>query len=78
MVSVTVSTATVRNKTELFSNDTTIKGVFDAMEIDYSRGTTCLDGAPLDAAQMNQTLKSFGISEDGKCRLNSIIKTDNA
>ena len=64
-----------RNEHDL-SENTTIRQALEAAHIDYTRGTTSLDGATLAPGQMDKTFAEMGITE--KCYLLNVVKADNA
>lgn len=66
----------VTRKTMLISEDTTVRQALEANGINYTTGRLHLDGAPLQAGDIDKTFASFGISE--KCYLTSVVKADNA
>lgn len=66
----------VRKETTIVDEHTTIRDFFDEVGIDYSKGNTTLDGAPLQPGEINKTFADFGISE--KCYLYNVVKVDNA
>ena len=80
MVKVRVAN-NVKREDVLVSEETTIRAIFESNGIDYSRGTTTIDGSPLGAGELNKTLAQLGYTgEDGKdkCYLYNVVKADNA
>lgn len=75
MIKCTVITAGGR-KSDIFEETKTPKEILDYFDVDYSAATNSLDGARLDSAGMNKSLRDLGITKD--CRLSSIVKIDNA
>lgn len=69
-------TTTAGRKSDLFDEGTTLREVFDALDVDYSVATNCIDGMRIDPAGMDKTLRQWGV--DKECRLSSIVKIDNA
>jgi len=75
MIKVFITT-TAGRKSDLFDEETTIREIFDAFEVDYSTATNCIDGTKLDPAGMDKSLREWGVEKE--CRLSSIVKIDNA
>ena len=75
MIQVTVGTNTNRRRVNVDPN-LTIKEVLEQNNVNYSATTIHLDGAPLNAAEINSTFTDLGIDSD--CYLLSIIKCENA
>ena len=67
---------TAGRKSDLFDEGTTLREIFDSFDVDYSIGTNCIDGARIDPAGMDKTLREWGVTKE--CRLSSIVKIDNA
>lgn len=76
MVKVTVGTNLDRNEVLVNPETTTIKELFKDNGVAYERATNYLDGCPLHAGQINQTLAELNVTSD--CTLLSVIKNDNA
>lgn len=53
-----------------------IRDFFEANNINYHVGVTSLDGAPLQAGQMDMTFEDFNITDS--CWLTVVVKADNA
>lgn len=66
----------VKRDSTIVSPDTTINAFFENVGIDYSRGTTTLNGAPLSAGDVYKTFADLGI--EGECYLYNVVKLDNA
>lgn len=60
-----------------FSHDVTLKDVIEASGLDFTRGTSTLDGATLNPGDINKTFASLGYT-DGDVRLLNVAKQDNA
>lgn len=59
------------------AHDVTLRDIMDASGIDFSRGTSTLDGATLNPGDINKTFAALGYA-DGECRLLNVVKADNA
>ncbi len=55
---------------------TSLRSALEGAGIDYSRGSMHLDGATLQAGDLDKTFAELGIQE--KCFLLNVIKADNA
>lgn len=66
----------VRRETKLVNANMTIREFFNEVGIDYSRGQTNLDGAPIQAGQFDSTFAQLGVTTE--CYLYNIVKADNA
>lgn len=75
MVKITVGN-NVKRETVIVDSSATLRAVLEGAEIDYSRGTTHLDGAPLGPGDLDKTFADFGITE--RAFLLNVTKTDNA
>ena len=75
MIKVTVGNNMKRN-TVIVDSGMTIRQVLTDAGIDYSRGSTNLDGATLQPGDFDKTFAQFGITEN--CYLLNVVKTDNA
>lgn len=75
MINVTIGNNLKRSNI-IVSENTTIRKALEDNGIDYTRGTTSLDGATLAAGQMDQTFAQMGVTE--KCYLLNVVKADNA
>jgi hypothetical protein len=69
-------TTTAGRKSDLFDENTTIREIFNHFDVDYSVATNSIDGARLDPAGINKTLKEWGVKDE--CRISSVVKIDNA
>lgn len=75
MIKVTVGNNLKR--TQVMKNEnTTLRTILEEAEIDYTKGTMHLDGAPLGPGDLDKTLAQHGITE--KCFLLNVVKADNA
>ncbi len=75
MIKVIVGTTTQR-KEKNYTADTTIRSILEDNAIDYSVSQIMLDGASLNAGDMDRTLASLNITE--KCMLIAVVKAANA
>lgn len=66
----------VSRKTVPTTTDTTIRSFLEDNEIDYTRGSIHLDGAPLSAGDFDKTFADFGVTS--KAYLLQVVKADNA
>ena len=66
----------VQRRSTIVDSSTTLRQVLDAAQIDYTRGSMHLDGAPLQPGDLDKTFAQFGITE--QCYLLNVVKTDNA
>lgn len=66
----------VKRETVIVNSSTTLKQVLEDAGVDYTRGVMNLDGATLQAGDLNKTFEQFGITE--KCFLLNVVKADNA
>ena len=75
MIQVTIGTNTTRNKIIVDENKT-VKETLESNDIDYSKATIHLDGAPLSAAEMQSTFAALNVTES--CFLTSVVKSSCA
>lgn len=75
MIRVTVGTNTNR-KNVVVDETATLRQVLENNEIDYSRANVNLDGASLNAGDMDKSFADLGITEN--CFLIASVKQDNA
>lgn len=75
MLNVTVRN-NVKKVTVAVDSETTLRQVLTEAGIDYSRGMTMLDGAPLQTGDMDKTFAQLGIT--GDAQISNVIKADNA
>lgn len=75
MIQVTVGN-NVKRERVLVPETSTLRSVLEANEVDYTRGTMNLDGAPLGPGDLDKTFAQFGITD--KTFLLNVIKADNA
>lgn len=66
----------ISRKNIIIDENTTIKDALKANGIDYTRGVTTLDGATLNAGEINKTFAEMGVTSD--CSLLNVVKADNA
>lgn len=59
------------------ANDVTVRDVLEGSGIDFTRGTTTMDGAILQPGDINKTFAALGYT-DGDVRLLNVVKADNA
>ena len=76
MITVTIGTNLDRNEIMVDPETVTIKQLFKDNGVAYERATNYLDGCPINASQINQTLAQLNVTSD--CTLLSVIKNDNA
>lgn len=76
MITVTIGTNLERKEVMVDPTAVTIKELFKNNGVAYERATNYLDGCPINAAQINQTLAELNVTSD--CTLLSVIKNDNA
>ena len=76
MVQVICGNNVTRSKVIVDENNTTPRMVLENSGIDYSVGTTHLDGATLQIGEMDKTLAELGVTT--KCYLLNVRKADNA
>lgn len=75
MIQVKIVTTTNR-KTIAIDENSTVRNVLEANEVNYSNAPVYLDGAPLGIGDHDKTFAQLGITE--KCMLASVVKTQNA
>ena len=75
MIKVIVGTTTQRNEKN-YTAGTTIRTILEDNAIDYSVAQVMLDGASLNAGDMDRTLSDMNITE--KCMLIAVVKASNA
>lgn len=76
MITVTIGTNLDRKEILVDPETKTIKDLFKENGIAYERATNYLDGCPINASQINQTLAQLNVTSD--CTILSVIKNDNA
>ena len=76
MITVTVGTNLDRKDIMVDPETATVKQIFKDNGVAYERATNYLDGCPINASQINQTLAQLNVTSD--CVLLSVIKNDNA
>lgn len=75
MIQVIVGTTTTRN-TKNYTADTTLRYILEDNAVDYSVAQVMLDGASLQAGDMDKTLADMHVTE--KCMLIAVVKASNA
>lgn len=65
-----------RSEVAIEEKTMTLRECLEKHGVDYSTGTTSLDGAPLAPGDMDKTFEELGIVD--KCYLYSIKKLNNA
>lgn len=76
MITVTIGTNLDRKEILVDPETKTLKDLFKENGVAYERATNYLDGCPINAAQINQTLAQLNVTSD--CTILSVIKNDNA
>lgn len=66
----------VKRQAVIVESSATLRSVLENAGVDYARGTTNLDGSPLQGGELDKTFEEFGITE--KCFLLNVAKLDNA
>lgn len=61
---------------DIIESTVTVREFLEKHNVDYSRGSTMIDGSVLGAGDMDRTFESFGITT--KCFVSNVVKTDNA
>lgn len=75
MIRVIVGTTTQRNEKN-YTPGTTIRSILEDNAVDYSVSQVMLDGASLQAGDMDKTLADMNVTE--KCMLIAVVKAANA
>lgn len=75
MIEVIVGTTTTRNKKN-YTASTTIRTILEDNAVDYSVAQVMLDGASLQAGDMDKSLADMNITN--KCMLIAVVKASNA
>ena len=75
MIQVTVGSTTNRTK-KMYPAETTIRYILEDNDIDYGVATIMIDGANIQADEMDQSLAALGKVE--KCMLIAVIKAEAA
>lgn len=80
MIKVYVGT-TLKKAPKMVDENRTLKDVLTENNVDYTKGITTLDGAPLGAGALNKTFLEYGY--DGTeghnmATLMNVVKADNA
>ena len=75
MIQIKITTNTLR-KTIATDENSTVRDVLEANDINYDITPVYIDGAPLEIGDHDRTFAELGITE--KCLLSAVIKTENA
>ena len=75
MVQIKIVTNTQR-KTIITDENSTVRQVLEANEVNYAQAPVYIDGAPLKVGDHDKTFSELGILE--KCMLTAVVKTQNA
>ena len=75
MIQIKITTNTLR-KTIATDENSTVRDVLEAHDINYDITPVYIDGAPLEIGDHDRTFAELGITE--KCLLSAVIKTENA
>lgn len=75
MVKVTVGN-NVKRESVIVDASTTLRSVLENAGVDYTKGTTHLDGASLNPGDLDKSFQQLGVTE--KCFLLNVVKADNA
>ena len=75
MIQVIVGTTTNRT-TKNYTAGTTIRHILEDNAVDYSVSQVMLDGASLQAGDIDKTLSDMNVTE--KCMLIAVVKAANA
>lgn len=75
MISIKIVTNTSR-KTIITDENSSVRDVLEANEVNYENAPVYIDGAPLGIGDHDKTFAQLGIQE--KCMLTSVVKTENA
>lgn len=76
MIKITVGNTLKREVVLKDEATTTLRSVLEEAGVDYTKGTTTLDGATLQPGSLDKTFKEFGITTT--CFLLNVVKADNA
>lgn len=66
----------IKRETVIVEKSESLRNVLENVGIDYTRGLTTLDGAPMQPGDLDKTFDDFGIAD--RCYLLSVVKADNA
>ena len=75
MIQIKIVTNTSR-KTITTDENSTVREVLEANDVNYEVAPVYIDGAPLGIGDHDKTFAQLGITE--KCMLTSVVKTENA
>lgn len=76
MIRVITGNNVRHNDPVIVPSSTTLRVVLENNGIDYTRGVMHLDGASLQAGDLDKTFDDFGVSSS--CFLLNVVKADNA
>lgn len=66
----------VTKEEKIVSSDTTIREFWEGVNVDFSRGMTTLNTAPIKPADLNKSFEELGVTDE--CFLYCVVKVDNA
>ncbi len=66
----------IRRNAVIIDENTTLRATLEDAGVDYTVGTTSLDGSSLAPGDLDKTFADFGVTE--KCYLLNVVKVDNA
>ena len=75
MIKIIVKSNTT-SKSIIADENRTLRSILEEAGVDYSVGTTSLDGVSLPAGGIDKTFADYGVTE--KCYLMNVAKVDNA
>lgn len=75
MIQIRIVTNAQR-KTIATDENSTVREVLEANDVNYDVAPVFIDGAPLGVGDHDKTFAELGITE--KCMLTSVVKTENA
>ena len=75
MIKVYMTTSGGR-RSDLFDEETTLREIFTAFDVDYSVASNTIDGTKITPDGMDKSLAQWGVTKE--CRVSSIVKIDNA
>lgn len=60
----------------IIEDTTTLRAAFDKADVDYAIGVNTLDGAALQAGDLDKSFSDFNVKD--RCFLYSVVKADNS
>jgi hypothetical protein len=75
MVTVTIGN-NVKKQDKVLEPSTTLRAAFEMVGIKYAEGVSTLDGAALNAGDIDKTFAEMNVT--GHCFLYNVAKADNA